>query len=86
MDKRVLELARALHIARIESCYFPTGNLTPDDKGYYSTVEAALQREPFPPVNTKEFRTMNHHGQAYIDIAVDQAKAVLKHLKEQNNG
>ena len=68
MDRELLELARVIYLARIESCY---------GKGEFA--ERALSRAPFPPVDTKEFRTLYHHGQSWIDIAVDQAKAVRKH-------
>ena len=79
-DKRVLRLARVIHHAKIDSCYFPNpdGKLKPGFRGYGATREAAHIREPFPDIRTKEFRTMNHHGQCHIDIAIDQAIAVLK--------
>jgi len=82
-DKRVLRLARVLHHAKIDSCYFPTGKLKPGVRGYGATREAAHIREPFPETHTKEFRTLNHHGQCHIDIAIDQAIAALKYQAEQ---
>lgn len=70
----VLELARVIHIARLESCYI---------KG--PQLDNAMKLQPFPPVGSKELRELLHHGQSWIDIAIDQAKAVLRHQREQDD-
>jgi hypothetical protein len=73
VNAETLKLARVLHIARMESCYI---------KG--PSLDSAMSRQPFPEVHTKEFRELHHHGQSWIDIAIDQAKAVQKHLEAQS--
>lgn len=72
MDRETLELARVIHIARLKDCYI---------KG--EAYNAAMARQPFPPVDSKEFRKLHHDGQSWIEIAIAQARAVQTYFKER---
>lgn len=72
MEKRVLEIARIIHIAKLKS-------VCCNDEQF----EKMLNRQPFPEISTKEFRELNHHGQSWIEIAKDQAKAVVNFLDSE---
>ena len=74
-DVRTLELARVIHIARLESCYI---------KG--EALDREMARQPFPEVHTKEFRVLYHARQSWIDIAIDPAKAVQKYIQTCTGG
>lgn len=73
------DIARELHLARLRSCYFKQ-SIPKGQKGHWSTFEAALEREPFPEIGTKEQRELMHSGAPWIEIAMEQAKAVRKML------
>ena len=70
--KLVLRVARAIHLAKIKSCYFP-------DHDGWSGQKAALMREPWPE-NRKEAERLLQDGQSWMEIAIDQAKAALAEM------
>ena len=71
--KLVLRVARAIHLAKIKSCYFP-------DHDGWSGQKAALAREPWPE-NRKEAERLLQDGQSWMDIAIDQAKVAIAEIE-----
>lgn len=77
------ELARTIYLAGIKSCWGKHGydyaacEIKFDMKNYRSSFAFI---EKFPPIGSKQYREMRHHGWAHIDMAIDQARAVLKQI------
>lgn len=74
-NKETLALARVIHIAKIEDCYFPNSD------NPTTSIDAAMRREPWP-TDRKEFARLQQAGQPWIEIAIAQAVAVQKHLEQ----
>ena len=70
--KTVLRVARAIHLAKIKSCYFPK-------HPGWSGQDAALAREPWPE-NRKDAERLLQDGQSWMEIAIDQDKAALDEM------
>lgn len=72
----ILKVAREIHITRLKSCYFPNHD-------GYCGFDAAYARQPWPE-NRKDAERLLQDGQCYMEVAIDQAKAVLKLIENDN--
>ena len=72
--KTILKVAKAIHMAKIQACWFP------DHEGF-SGQKAALLREPWPE-DRKEAERLLQAGQSWMDIAIKQAEAAIAAMKE----
>jgi len=69
INKRVFNLARVLHIARLHDCY-----------GHGEQFERALAKQPWP-ISRKNAVRLYQNGQSWMEIAVAQAEAALEFLE-----
>jgi hypothetical protein len=77
MDKQLMKVARAIHMAKIDECSFP-------DHPGFTGRDAALIRQPWPE-DRKEATRLFYEGQSYMDIAFAQARAAVKAMKEPHH-
>lgn len=85
-NEEIYSLARQIYLSRIKSCY---GREAAEyaaciNKESPSNLVSSFVKR-FPDVSLKEFRTMLHHGQAHIDISIDQARHILKYMDDLND-
>lgn len=74
MDKKLIAVARAIHLAKVRECSFPGHD---GQSGY----DARLSREPWPE-DRAEFTRLQQAGQPWIDLALAQARAALKAIDD----
>ena len=67
-------LARVIHLARVNEVSFK-------EHSGYSGAAATLARMPWPEDRAEAMRLF-HAGQPWMDLAVAQARAVLKHQEQ----
>lgn len=77
IDRKVLAVARAIHIAKVQECSFPNHDGP-------SGFEAKMRREPWPENRAEEAKLL-HAGQPWMEIAIAQAKAAIRVMKDQLN-